>query len=69
MSSRLHSAQTVTSPRARLNPGGGSGEPFATVDLTDLTYLAIDTSAEAYALRDAFQRAGDLLSEVEGGAS
>lgn len=66
MTARLHSSQTVTSGRVRLNPGSESGGPFALVDLTDLTYVTIGTPADAYALRDAFQRAGDLLTEAEG---
>jgi hypothetical protein len=45
--------------------------PFAVVELTGdgMTTMTFATSAEAYAMRDAVQRAGDLLAEAEGGAS
>lgn len=62
MTARLFSTQDVTAPRARLIPMGENMPPRVVVDLTDLTYMAISTAAEAYALRDAFGKAGDLLA-------
>lgn len=61
MSAHLYLTQKVAAPSARLNPG--NGDPFAVVELCDDgTYMSIGTAEEAYALRDAFQRAGDLLA-------
>jgi hypothetical protein len=70
MSARLRSAQDVTDPRASLNPGDERIPPFAVVELDGQgrTYISIYTPAEAYALRDAFGRAGDLLAGAEGPA-
>lgn len=72
MSARLFSGQDIAGrPVVTLNPGHHRGRPFAVVELAEdgRTYMDISTSAEAYALRDAFQRAGDLLAEAEGAAT
>jgi hypothetical protein len=62
--SRLYTAQNVEVPNARLNPGDDTVPPFATVQLSNGTYIVIYTPEEAYALRDAFQQAGDALAGV-----
>ena len=68
--SRLHTAQPIGAPAARLNPGGDGVPPFATVSFGAMvslgadTYMTIYSWTEAIALRDAFQKAADLLSEV-----
>lgn len=72
MSARLFSGQDVPAvPAVTLNPGHAGGHPFATVELSQdgRTYMDVTTVAEAHALRDAFQRAGDLLAEAEGAPS
>jgi hypothetical protein len=68
MSARLFSGQDIAAvPAVSLNPGHMSGHPFAVVALgTDgRIYVDVNTAAEAYALRDAFQKAGDLLAGAE----
>jgi len=62
--SRLYSSQKTGVPDSQLNPGDNGVPPFAMVQLNEGTYMTIYTAAEAYAWRDAFQRAGDLLSEA-----
>lgn len=66
----LYSSRQLAEPRARLHPGGDGRPPFAVVELDEggRDYISAATSAEAYAMRDAWQRAGDLLAEAEGTA-
>jgi hypothetical protein len=62
--SRLYTAQNLDVPNARLNPGNETVPPFATVQLSKGSYMTIYTTIEAFALRDAFGHAGDLLAGV-----
>jgi hypothetical protein len=62
---KLSIAQDVTVTLIRLNTAGQI--PFVVVGLGGYTSISMDTPAEAEALRDAFQRAADMLSAAEGG--
>jgi hypothetical protein len=71
MTGWLYSAQEVAAPHVYLNPGAKGSRQFAVVALTAdrLTTMTFHTAKEALAMRDACQRAADLLAEAEGTAS
>lgn len=69
MTARLFSTQDTTAPKVQLNKGERTGSPFAVVYLNDVTYLSFTTPEEAFAMRDACDRAGHLLlDQAEGSA-
>lgn len=70
MTARLFTSRAIQGFDVRLMPGQEHYAAFVTVELDDsrMSYLSFSTPAEAYALRDACQRAGDLLAEAEGTA-